>query len=131
MGFSEERQDQVQVTNVQFDLGTDELQTGGADAPADAWKWWLPYMRYGVGALLFFMILFFVVRPLLGMLGGGAGQSEEAKAPGPTLPAPAGGGELKSAEIPDRTQIIDMARKNPEATAVVVKQWLKSSSANG
>jgi flagellar M-ring protein FliF len=65
------------------------------------------------------------------MLGGGAGQSEEAKAPGPTLPAPAGGGELKSAEIPDRTQIIDMARKNPEATAVVVKQWLKSSSANG
>jgi flagellar M-ring protein FliF len=131
MGFSEERQDQVQVTNVQFDLGTDELQTGGADATADAWKWWLPYMRYGVGALLFFMILFFVVRPLLGMLGGGTGQSEEAKAPGPTLPASAGGGELKPAEIPDRTQIIDMARKNPDTTAVVVKQWLKSSSANG
>ncbi|MCP9470206.1 MAG: flagellar M-ring protein FliF [Nitrospira sp.] len=131
MGFSEERQDQVQVTNVQFDLGTEELQTGGADATADAWQWWLPYMRYGVGALLFFMILFFVVRPLLGMLGGGAGQSEEAKAPGPTLPAPAGGGGPKPVEIPDRTQIIDMARKNPEATAVVVKQWLKSSSANG
>ncbi|MCP9446231.1 MAG: flagellar M-ring protein FliF [Nitrospira sp.] len=131
MGFSEERQDQVQVTNVQFDLGTEELQTGGADATADAWKWWLPYMRYGVGALLFFMILFFVVRPLLGMLGGGAGQSEAAKASGPTLPAPVGGAEPKPAEILDRTQIIDMARKNPDATAVVVKQWLKSSSANG
>ncbi|MCA1957698.1 MAG: flagellar M-ring protein FliF, partial [Nitrospira sp.] len=131
MGFSEERQDQVQVTNVQFDLGTEELQTGGADATADAWKWWLPYVRYGVGALLFFMILFFVVRPLLGMLGGGAGQSEEAKAQGPTLPAPVGGAEPKPAEILDRTQIIDMARKNPDATAVVVKQWLKSSSANG
>ncbi|MCP9471326.1 MAG: flagellar M-ring protein FliF [Nitrospira sp.] len=131
MGFSEERQDQVQVTNVQFDLGTEELQTGGVDATADAWKWWLPYVRYGVGALLFFMILFFVVRPLLGMLGGGAGRSEEAKAQGPTLPAPVGGAEPKPAEILDRTQIIDMARKNPDATAVVVKQWLKSSSANG
>lgn len=130
MGFSEERQDQVQVTNVQFDLGTDELQAGGADATADTWKWWLPYVRYGVGALLFCMILFFVVRPLLGMLGGGAGQAEEAKAPGSALPAPVGG-EPKPAEILDRTQIIDMARKNPDTTAVVVKQWLKSSSANG
>jgi flagellar M-ring protein FliF len=27
---------------------------------------------------------------------------------------------------PDRAQIIDMARKNPDATAVVVKEWLKN-----
>jgi flagellar M-ring protein FliF len=27
---------------------------------------------------------------------------------------------------PDRAQIIDMARKNPDTAAVVVKQWLKN-----
>ncbi|MCS6896780.1 MAG: flagellar basal-body MS-ring/collar protein FliF [Nitrospira sp.] len=133
MGFSEERGDQVQVTNVQFDLGTDELPAGAADATADSARWWLPYLRYGIGALLFSMILFFVVRPLLNMVGGDDKKTEEAKTSAPVLAPPSlGAGEqAKLAEIPDRAQIIDMARKNPDATAVIVKQWLKGSSANG
>jgi flagellar M-ring protein FliF len=130
MGFSAERQDQVQVSNVRFDFGPEELQAGAADAAADASKAWLPYLRYGVGALLFCMILFFVVRPLVAMLGvAGASQTEQAEAA--ALPPPAVAAERAIPGIPDRAQIIDMARKNPDTTAVVVKQWLKGSSANG
>jgi flagellar M-ring protein FliF len=37
-------------------------------------------------------------------------------------------GEASLAGAQDRAQIIDMARKNPDTTAVVVKQWLKNPS---
>jgi flagellar M-ring protein FliF len=130
MGFSAERQDQVQVSSVQFGFGPDEAQAGASDAMADLSKWWLPYLRYGVGALLFSMILFFVVRPLLAMLGP-TPEPEQPKEAAPALPVPAAGAEPQLIEAPDRAQIIDMARRNPDATAVVVKQWLKSSSAGG
>ncbi|MDH5641661.1 MAG: flagellar basal-body MS-ring/collar protein FliF, partial [Nitrospira sp.] len=130
MGFSAERQDQVQVSNVQFGIGPEELQAGASDATADSTKWWLPYLRYGVGGLLFFMIFFFIVRPLLAMLGPQA-EPEQPKEAEPALSVQAGEGGPKLVEAPDRTQIIDMARRNPDATAVVVKQWLKGSSAGG
>jgi flagellar M-ring protein FliF len=42
------------------------------------------------------------------------------------LPGAVGTAEASLAGAPDRTQIIDMARKNPDTTAVVVKQWLKN-----
>jgi len=131
MGFSEERQDQVQVSNVQFGFGPEDLQTDASDATTDMSKWWLPYLRYGVGGLFFFMILFFVVRPLLAMLGP-APDPVPPKEEAPPLPAAVGGeGEPVLVEAPDRAQILDLARRNPDATAVVVKQWLKSSSAGG
>jgi flagellar M-ring protein FliF len=129
MGFSTERQDQVQVVNVQFGLGPDEPQATASEALSDGPKPWLPYLRYGVGALLFFMILMFVVRPLLAMLGSADRPDPEAGA-SPPQALPLSASADKIAGIPDRDQIIDMARNNPNTTAVVVKQWLKSSSAN-
>jgi flagellar M-ring protein FliF len=130
MGFSAERQDQVQVVNVQFGLGPEEAPTAASEAASDGPNPWLPYLRYGVGALLFLMILLFVVRPLIAMLGTADRPESEAGGAAPLpLSAAAAAGAIPGA--PDRAQIIDMARKNPDTTAVVVKQWLKSSSANG
>ncbi len=125
MGFSAERQDQVQVVNVQFGTGPDEPQGMVAEATAEGPKTWLPYFRYGVGILLFTVILLFVVRPLLAMLGSTTEQMQ-AEASVSALPGRAGMTEASLAHAPDRTQIIDMARKNPDTTAVVVKQWLKN-----
>jgi flagellar M-ring protein FliF len=45
----------------------------------------------------------------------------------PALPASVGAVEASLATGPDRAQIIDLARKNPDTTAVVVKQWLKGA----
>jgi flagellar M-ring protein FliF len=127
MGFSAERQDQVQVVNVQFGFGPEEPKTATVEAVAEAPKPWLPYLRYGIGALLFLMILFFVVRPLLAMLGTTA-ETAGAEAGVPGLPGSVAAVEASLAGAPDRAQIIDMARKNPDTTAVVVKQWLKSNA---
>ncbi len=123
MGYSAERQDQVQVTNVQFDIATEEPSTQGVEAAADVTNPFLPYLRYGVGGLLFLLILFMVVRPLLGMLGS-TGTALEQSA---TASLPASVSQVEAAlEGKPRSQLIDMARSNPEATAVIVKQWLKT-----
>ncbi len=75
--------------------------------------------------LLFAVILMFVVRPLLAMLGTNMEQAQ-AEASVAELPGGTAAGGTTLAGAPDRAQIIDMAKKNPDATAVVVKEWLKS-----
>lgn len=125
MGFSAERQDQVQVVNVQFGTGPEEPQGMVTEAAAEGHAAWFPYLRYGVGILLFTVIFLFVVRPLLAMLGSTTEQ-EQTDASASALPNSTGIGQAALAHGQDHAQIIDMARKNPDTTAVVVKQWLKS-----
>ena len=125
MGYSAERQDQVQVTNVQFDIATEEPPAQGVEAAAEPTNSFTPYIRYGVGGGLFLLILFMVVRPLMAMLGT-VGSSSEG--PTPQLPASVSQVEASIAGGKPRSQIVDMARGNPDATTVVVKQWLKTGS---
>ncbi len=126
MGFSAERQDQVQVVNVQFGTEPDEQSAGSAEATSEGMRAWLPYLRYGIGVLLFAVIFLFIVRPLLAMLATtSTTESAGTEASVSALPG-AMGVDATLANMQDRTQIIDMARKNPDTTAVVVKQWLKN-----
>lgn len=127
MGYSAEREDQVQVVNAQFGFGPEEPVGAGVDAVSDGAKPWLPYLRYVVGGLLFLMILFFVVRPLIAMLGMKPAEKAAETAATP-LPAPVKEVEASLESANARAQILDMAKKNPDATAVVVKQWLKGSA---
>ena len=85
----------------------------------------MPYVRYAVGGVLFFLILFMVVRPLMAMLVASAPAPAESDTP--ALPASVGQVEAAiSGKQP--AQILDMAKNNPANTAVVVKQWLKSNA---
>jgi len=125
MGYSTERQDQVEVVNVQFGLGVEESSGAAVEAAADSTRAWMPYIRYAVGGVLFFLILFMVVRPLMAMLVASAPAPVESDTP--ALPASVGQVEAAiSAKQP--AQILDMAKNNPANTAVVVKQWLKSNA---
>ena len=127
MGYSAERQDQVQVTNVQFDIATEEPPAQGIEAAAEQANSFTPYIRYGVGGGLFLLILFMVVRPLMAMLGT-AGSSSGSSAEGATPPLPASVSQIEASLTgKPRSQIVDMARGNPDTTALVVKQWLKTS----
>jgi flagellar M-ring protein FliF len=126
MGYSAERQDQVQVVNVQFEVASEDGQGSGTESAPSMTTALGPYVRYGVGAVLFGLLLFFVVRPLLTMLAiaspiSGTGQATAALSP--TVSA----AEASLTARP-RAQLIDAARGNPETTAVVVKQWLKSGA---
>jgi flagellar M-ring protein FliF len=70
--------------------------------------------------------MIFVVRPLMTMLVTSAPVNSPADN-GPALPASVGQVEAALA-AKQPAQILDMARSNPAATAVVVKQWLKSNA---
>lgn len=124
MGYSAERQDQVQVTNVAFDIGTDEPSAQGIEAATEATNPFIPYLRYGVGGVFFLLILFMVVRPLLTMLGT-TGAPVAQVGVTPELPASVSQVEAALDKQP-RSQLIQLARNNPDSTAVVVKQWLKA-----
>lgn len=127
MGFSADRGDQLEVVNVPFESGT-ELGSSSEGGQQRSWAQALaPYVRYGVGSVLFLILLFFVVRPLISMLGslpatGGGGGQE-----GPTLPAPLSQVETQLGVFP-KTKVIEEARKDPQSTALVVKGWLKGNA---
>jgi flagellar M-ring protein FliF len=125
MGYSTERQDQVEVVSIQFGLGPEEPVGAAVEATPDAMKVWMPYVRYAVGGVLFFLILFMVVRPLMVMLA----TSAPAANLGDTPALPASVGQVEAAISGKQpSQILDMAKNNPANTAVVVKQWLKSNA---
>lgn len=127
MGFSQERGDEVQVENVSF--GFEGEEGPGATAQSDnTFAAWGPSIRYGVGAVMFLLVLLFVVRPLVGTLT--APPAVQAQAIGGPVPAAAAGlaydpGGLEALTGPQTAQIADMARSNPQSAATVVKKWLK------
>lgn len=127
MGYSAERQDQVQVVNIQFGFGAEDGVPLGSEVPASSSNAWAPYVRYAVGAALFLAILLFVVRPLLGMLSATVRPQEREDTP--PLPAPVGVVEasIGGGGTP-RTAVVELAKTNPESAAVVVRQWLKSNA---
>ncbi|MDQ3231992.1 MAG: hypothetical protein M3Q07_09250, partial [Pseudobdellovibrionaceae bacterium] len=125
MGYATERQDQVEVVSIQFGLGAEEPVGTAVEAAPDATKAWMPYVRYAVGGVLFLLILFMVVKPLMTMLV----ESAPAAALRETPALPASVGQVEAAISGKQpSQILDMAKNNPANTAVVVKQWLKSNA---
>jgi flagellar M-ring protein FliF len=129
MGYSAERQDQVEVVNVPFRAEAEEGAATEAASPMPAV--WQPYVRYGVGSLLFILVLVFVVRPLLAALlaprAEPGAQATAAQAPPDALPMTVSQAEA-ALSGQDRTQIIELARSNPQSTALVVKGWLKGNA---
>jgi flagellar M-ring protein FliF len=121
MGYSAERQDQVEVVNVPFGFEPEETAGAPAEAAPSSASALAPYVRYGVGAVLFGLLLVFVVRPLLAALtrpiGGGAGVSGLPMSVGQLEASMAGtgGGNM---------QVVDLARTDPQSTALVVQKWL-------
>ncbi len=126
MGFSPERQDQVQVVNVQFGAEPEELQSATADAVAEGSEAMVAvsplWCRHSIvcGDSL--------VRcpSVVGHVGFDDGADADRSVDVSALPGAVGTAEASLSNAPDRAQIIDMARKNPDTTAVVVKQWLKN-----
>jgi flagellar M-ring protein FliF len=123
VGYSEERGDQIQVLNVAFDTSAaDEGAGQGASEGAP-----LPnpmigqYVRYGVFGLLALLIVMFIVRPVIRLLST-APLPQLGYPPG-TLPATVG--QLEAAFGSSQAAALEMARTNPQSTALVVKKWLK------
>ena len=124
VGYSEERGDQVQVLNVAFDTSAEEGAGQGSEAPIPS-PMMGQYVRYGLFGLLAMLIVLFIVRPVIRLLSTPPLPQLEFS-PG-TLPETVG--QLEAALIPGSPQArtLEMARTNPQSTALVVKKWLKEN----
>ena len=124
VGYSEERGDQVQVLNVAFDTSAEEGAGQGSEAPIPN-PMMGQYVRYGLFGLLAMLIVLFIVRPVIRLLSTPPLPQLEFS-PG-TLPETVG--QLEAALIPGSPQArtLEMARTNPQSTALVVKKWLKEN----
>jgi flagellar M-ring protein FliF len=126
MGYSAERQDQVEVVNVPFGF---EAEEGGSTAEGGAVSTvWAPYVRYGIGAVLFGLVLVFVVRPLIAALTKPFPAQAPALAAAPAGPALAAGQLEASLPSGPHAQIMELARSDPQSTALVVQKWLGTSA---
>src|SRR5438105_404872 len=124
VGYSEERGDQVQVLNVAFDTSAEEGAGQGSEAPIPN-PMMGQYVRYGLFGLLAMLIVLFIVRPVIRLLSTPPLPQLEFS-PG-TLPETVGQLEdALDAGLP-QARALEMARTNPQSTALVVKKWLKEN----
>jgi flagellar M-ring protein FliF len=144
VGYDESRHDQVKVVNVRFDPA---IETGGvvAASPFDFDK--NDIMRaaeLAVMVLVAALIVFFVVKPMLSVAGGGAGAGMAAggHTSGGALAA---SGHTLSLAAPDEDLGIDIARiegqvrassvkkvaefveKHPDESVSILRSWLHES----
>lgn len=130
MGYSAERQDQVEVVNVPFSFEAEDgpgVMAEKASQPIPTV--YAPYVRYGVGALLFALVLVFVIRPLMAMLTAKPAPALATATAASPEGLPMAMGQIEaSLPAPQRDQILELARSNPQSTALVVKEWLKANA---
>jgi flagellar M-ring protein FliF len=133
VGFNTDRGDQVEVKNIPFErMGFEDEMT----KPESGFnlKSAMPFIKQAGTGVLFLFFLLFVVRPFLknlmslrstGMqaqLAGGMGaMTAGAELPGETPPV--------ALDLPKKkeTELIDMAKKEPEQFAALMRSWLQSS----
>ncbi|WP_447973792.1 flagellar basal-body MS-ring/collar protein FliF [Nitrospira sp. Kam-Ns4a] len=128
MGFSAERRDQVEVVNIPFDVEAEEGPGATAEAGVSALTAAAPYVRYGVAVLLFVLILLIVVRPLIATLTAApAAPTAGSRALPQELPMTVSEVEASLSAAP-RAQLVDQAQRNPETTALVIRQWLRGGA---
>lgn len=128
MGYSAERQDEVEVVNISFET---RIPTGdeGAFAESGGGKLsqFLPIIRYGIGLALTAVAFLFVIRPVLkNLLAQPAIPTPlQAAVTGPTT-LPTGVGSMPQ-ELGVPEQIKQQAREHPQAVEMVVKKWIKET----
>jgi flagellar M-ring protein FliF len=124
VGYSEERGDQVQVLNVAFDASAADDGAQGTEAAASN-PMMGQYIRYGMFGLLALLVVLFVVRPMIKLLSAPPPVGPNIGFPPGTLPATVGQLEASFVGASPHGAVLEIARANPQSTAVVVKKWLK------
>lgn len=127
IGFDEEREDQVSVTNVAF-----ALQDGtGTMAGLEAESSWIAhakkFSRPALNLLLIGLFFLLAVRPFRKWLSQ-AGRQPGVLAQGEDRPQLEAGSGGQRAETDQQTQLLDIAKKNPEMAAEIIRGWLAEGS---
>lgn len=138
IGFSLERNDEISVANMAFDVVSEEIPEVKRDYVALAMQS-IKYLAPFIVVVLFFLM---VIRPLMRSVTGG-GEAEEAAARYQALSGGGGGavgmqlaGEAQLPELESdsvkvggvKGQVLDWVEKNPKKAADLVRGWLDDKS---
>jgi flagellar M-ring protein FliF len=130
IGFNQERGDQVEVQNIPFEK-VESVEEGGMASSGFDLNIYLPFVRHAVTGLLIILFLLFIVRPFVKGLRGsylphhGPAQLEP---PSSRLAELQCDKETKALDSPiDKEKlIVDMAQKDPDQIAGIIRKWLNS-----
>jgi flagellar M-ring protein FliF len=128
IGYSEQRGDQVTVSNIPFAMrGAEGTMAGVQSDPA-----WMSYAKKmskpALNLLLIALFFFLAIRPFRKWLSQ-AGQQQVLLRQGSDTPQLEGGGAKGSPEMEQQTQLLELTKKNPEMAADIIRSWLSEGSA--
>jgi flagellar M-ring protein FliF len=127
MGFSKIRGDQVEVVNLPFDqmkitkADQDWIQAG------ENRKFWAPYIKYGVMAVLVLAVFLFVVRPILRQITTPGMEVSRVSVLNQEMAQIESKPEVARIEEPQPTEndrILQLAQSNPEQFAQHLRVWI-------
>ncbi|MFY9270884.1 MAG: flagellar basal-body MS-ring/collar protein FliF [Candidatus Manganitrophaceae bacterium] len=125
MGYSAERQDQVEVVNIPFETGpVSEGETPENPSLVQTWTQWLPLARLAAGPLLAVIIFFLVVRPILKALLAPTAPPVLASSSTSNMAFPENA-EPRRIETSKDDQTLKLAKENPQVATQVIKKWIK------
>ena len=129
VGFSQERGDKVEVTNIPFD--TIDIMEEKKEMKAEANRqFWIAVIKYSVIGIVAVLAFIFVVKPILQLL---TAVGREAAAP-EMLPRTVAEIEAAIGEMPPslkitkeefRKKVHEFAVEHPERTAELLRKWLR------
>ncbi len=153
MGYSSDREDQVEVVNIPFEAAPDGDLGALSESTADKIKKWLPLVRQITGPLMILLVLFLVMRPIIKFLvtppqqlvplpaGSAEGLASQALSDGTSKSDSEGETEqlekqaqkmLEGEGILDpendmltKEDVVKMAEEHPMAAGQLVKQWIE------
>ena len=120
VGFNAERGDEIDVVSAPFNTG----ETAPAEAPGvlERLAGWSDSLWRAAGLVLVLVIALLVVRPFLLAMVNRAPVAPPAAAP-----------VVEAAALPGPPEMVgralDMARRNPEQTAIVIRRWMSGGDA--
>jgi flagellar M-ring protein FliF len=124
-GIDEERGDILIVQNIPFEEMAPETGAGGGDG---RWLLWLQVARYAMLPLAVLLVWFLAIRPGIAALRAPRAAVPASPAGPPTIAqmqaqlAQVGAGDDAGAGL--RRRLIEAARQEPQAAAVVLRGWL-------
>ena len=126
MGFSEERQDHVEVVNISFlsDNVLDATASTSDTSLLDSMLPWWPFVRYLFGIGLIIVVIMVVVRPILREL---LAKSESLPVPAQEEALPGLQNPTISPALSEREQVVTFTKENPQVATAMVKKWIKDA----
>ncbi len=119
IGFSGDRSDEVKVVSMPFKVEEEQVYT---DSTGSYERYLIPAVRYATILILSLLAFLFLIRPLMKYLKSAPSSVSPTYGPAATAEIESSTKELK--RLPQRDEIKEWAKGNPQQAAHLIKKWI-------